>query len=347
MKKTIVFFIILTIVFSVAACSKKNDENGNDQPDPQPDPIVEPEYLAKYDELTEGISPLTGLKTDAKSWPIMVQFENTPAARPHSGISSADLIYEIEVESTITRLTAFFHSDYPQKAGPVRSTRKQQMYLWSEWEFLYAFYGGSNYNPGQNIYELANELGIDAPMLDGTRKSSAFFRSSDRKAPHNAYIKLSDFQDDSYKPERIRTLYFDKDFIAEGEDATQIKLSYRKDNMVSYEYNQETKKFERFINGNPMIDVENGQQVSFDNIIVQKANHYKVEGTVYTNIDLVGSGEAVYFAEGKMREGTWERKDTGSLTIYYDEEGEEIAFKPGKTFIQIFRDDEEVEISSN
>lgn len=344
MKKIFMFALCIMLVFSAAACSRNDEENGNDQPEPQPDPVVEPEYLARYDEIAEGISPVTGLETDKDSWPIMVQIANTPAARPHSGISSADLIYEIEVESTITRLTAFFHSEYPDKVGPVRSARKQQIYLWSEWDFLYGFFGGSTYNPGQNIYDLMTELGIEAPKLDGTKNSRAFFRTSDRKAPHNAYIRLSGFEDDSYKPDRLRTLYFDKDIEIQGEEARKIRLTYRSDNRVSYEYEDETKKYNRFINGNPMMDIENGQQVSVDNVIIQKANHFRVEGTVYTNIDLVGSGEALYFTEGKIRTGTWERTDADSLTIYYDEAGEEIPFKPGKTFVQIFRDNRDVEV---
>ncbi len=292
---------------------------------------------ARYDVLDEGISPLTGMPYEGASYPMMIQIENTPEARPQSGISRADLIYEIEVEYNITRLTAFFHSVYPDKVGPVRSARRQQIHLWSEWNFLFAFFGGST-PAGQNIYQISEEFGIEAPMLNGM-SSSSFFRASDRKSPHNAYLKLSDFADETYKPERSRTIYFDEGIVFEGEKAEVINLAYLSNNKISYEYDTEAKMYDRSINGSPMLDKENGEQVSVKNIIIQRANHFKVDGTVYTNIDLIGSGESLYFSEGKMQKGTWERKDKESLTVYFDEAGEEIPFPPGKTFIQIVRND--------
>ena len=71
-----------------------------------------------YEKVAEGVSPLTGLPYQGDGKAIMVQIENTSAARPQSGITKADLIYEMEVESYITRITAFFLSSYPTKVGP-------------------------------------------------------------------------------------------------------------------------------------------------------------------------------------------------------------------------------------
>ncbi|MBF7095951.1 DUF3048 domain-containing protein [Alkalibacter mobilis] len=340
MKKLALWILIITFLI-FTGCSadvEPENENGNGNEPVDPDPIIDPvENIAKYDELDEGISPLTGESYDGESYPMMVQMENTPAARPQSGISGADLIYEIEVESKITRLTAFFHSEFPDKVGPVRSARKQQIHLWSEWNFLFAFYGGST-PAGQNIYEIREELGVTAPMLDGM-SSNAFFRTSDRKAPHNAYLKLSDFADDTHKPDRTRTIYFDQELVFEGETAQKISLAYQSINKITYDYDAESGLYKRSINGDPMVDKENGEQVTVKNIIVQRAKHIKVEGMVYTNIDLIGSGESLYFADGKMKKGTWERKDKDSLTVYYDESGEEIPLPAGKTFIQIVRTD--------
>ncbi|QSX07790.1 DUF3048 domain-containing protein [Alkalibacter rhizosphaerae] len=338
MKKWMIGLLVLAMLV-LPACAKEDPPPEDNTPDPpaveEPDPIVE----ARYDDLPEGISPLTGLTYEGTHWPAMVQIENTPAARPQSGISAAELIYEIEVESQITRLLSFFHQTFPEKVGPVRSARRQQITLWSEWNYLFAYYGGSTPS-GQNIYDIRDkELGIKAPDLDGMGTKGDFFRTSDRKAPHNAYLNLSSHTEDAVAPDRPRTIYFKEDAQLTGEGASTISLSYTSNNKISYDYDEATGTYKRFINGAAMIDKENGEQVTVTNIIVQRARHFKVTGTVYTNIDLFGSGEAIYFSQGKMQVGTWERKDKNDLTVYYDANGEEIPLPPGKTFVQIVRED--------
>jgi len=306
---------------------------------------VEVPTVARYGTVPAGLSPMTGLPYEGDGKVVMVQVENTEAARPHSGLASADLIYEIEVEGKITRLTAFFLSSYPEKVGPVRSARRQHMYLWSEWKYVYAFFGGSSVRPANHIYDLMEELKINTPYIDGMRIGKSFSRSSDRPAPHNAYTNTKYIVENLYDFDPVdRSLYFDESVLIEGAPARNISFSYNSGNKVSYAYNNENEQYRRAINGKAMMDKESGKQIEVTNIIIQHANHYAVKGTVYTNIDLVGKGTAEYYTDGIARVGTWERKDVASYTIFYDDKGEEIAFKPGKTFIQIVRNDTAVQV---
>ncbi|HCX65034.1 MAG TPA: hypothetical protein DHN33_07480 [Eubacteriaceae bacterium] len=340
------FLIVLGMLFFLFfGCSNRSSEPA-EEPEQEPDETEETTdtVIANYDFVPENISPISGEDKKEDLWPIMVQLENTPAARPHSGISAADLIYEIEVEYNITRLTTFYQNNIPDKVGNARSTRRQHIHLWSEWNYLYAFYGGSTYRPNQNIYDLMEELDIKAPRLDGTFNSSAFYRSGDRKAPHNAYIELSSFKDQTYKPESVRSFYFDSDTKPFESPANTVEYAYRSDNKIAYEYDSSDGLYFRSINGEAMIDAENGQPLAFDNVIFQKANHYAIEGTPYTNIDLVGEGTIHFIRDGSYTEGTWERTDFESPTVYYDEKGEKIPFKPGKTFIQIVRNNADITI---
>lgn len=341
MKK--IYILLILGLFLFTSCSRtQNPSNPQESPDSS---VKEPTTLtaARYEDVPKGISPLTGLSYNGDGRAIMVQLENTKEARPHSGISQADLIYEMEVESKITRLTSFFLSTYPEKVGPVRSTRKQHMHLWKEWDYLYTFYGGSGYDPGQNIYTLIDELNISPPHIDGTKNSASFTRAKDRKSPHNAYINLKNIMDKyDYSPVE-RSIYFDETIKLTGDSAEEINFSYNSSNNIKYVYDSQTSEYKRFINQEPMIDAENNQQLSVKNVIIQHASHHKIEDTPYTNIDLIGSGKAQYFTEGVIRTGTWERKDVDSLTRYYDENGEEIAFKPGKSFVQIVREETTIE----
>lgn len=357
MKKSVIITSILALSLILSACNKKVaaelPEETVNQPgveEPVETPAEEPaaeepakEAKHRYNEPLPGLSPLTGMPYEGDGKVIMVQLENTSKARPHSGLKQAELIYEMEVESTITRLTTFFLGNYPEKVGPVRSARKQHIELWNEWNYLYVFYGGSTFKPGQDIYELIENLGITAKRVDGTKSGTGFSRSADRVAPHNAYSNLKLVKEKAYdfQPEG-RTLYFDENLEVAGDSAKKVALSYRSDNKITYTYSEETGSYLRFINGEPMMDKETNEQIEVKNVIVQHANHFAVTDTVYTNIDLIGTGACEYFTDGLMRKGTWERKDADSYTIYYDEEGNEISFKPGKTFIQIMRTESEV-----
>lgn len=357
MKKTVIILCILSLSFGLFSCKKEEapevpietpvETPAEEEPveEPVETPEEEPaETLAHhYGEVVPGLSPLTGLPYVGDGKVIMVQMENTKAARPHSGLSEAGIIYEMEVESTITRLTAFFHGSYPQKAGPVRSARKQHMFLWSEWNYLYIYYGGSKNLEGQDIDTWRKDLGITAKRLDGTITSVGFSRSTDRVAPHNAYTNLEVVMAEAYDFEpKDRTLaYLDKE-VEGGQPASKVSLSYRADNKITYDFRGEEGVYYRSINGEPMMDKENNTQISVKNIIVQHVEHYHVKDTVYTNMEMIGTGAAEYFIGGTMKKGTWVRENESSMTKYYDEEGKEMAFQPGKTFIQIMRPESEV-----
>ena len=356
MKKNAIIVSLLTLSILLSACNSNAPEEPEETPgripveepeepaseEPAEEP-VEVEKKHRYESPLQGLSPISGLPYEGDGKVIMVQMENTAKSRPHSGLSEADLIYEMEVESGITRLTTFFLGAYPEKAGPVRSARKQHIQLWSEWNYLYVFYGGSTFKPGQDIYEWIDELEITGKRVDGTRNATGYSRSTDRVAPHNAYTDLNVVLEKSYDFEPIdRTIFFDEYAEIDGDAAESISLSYRSDNQITYTYDEEKGTYLRSINGDSMMDKESGEQIALRNVIVQHAEHYHVTDTVYTNIDLIGSGEAMYFTDGNMRKGTWERKDFSSLTKYYDMDGNEIGLKPGKTFIQIMRSDAEV-----
>ncbi|MEI6156728.1 MAG: DUF3048 domain-containing protein, partial [Atribacterota bacterium] len=55
--------------------------------------------------------------------PISIIIENAPQARPQSGLSKADIVYEIMAEGGITRFLAIFGEENADNVGPVRSAR--------------------------------------------------------------------------------------------------------------------------------------------------------------------------------------------------------------------------------
>lgn len=84
-----------------------------------------------------------------KRRPLAVMIENSKAARPQSGISSADVIYEAVAEGGITRFMIVFYCQDSDIVGPVRSARTYFLDWISEYGSspLYAHVGGAN-TPG-------------------------------------------------------------------------------------------------------------------------------------------------------------------------------------------------------
>jgi len=72
-------------------------------------------------------SPLTGeqVADEAATKQVVtaIMIENSPDARPQSGIKDAGVVYEAIAEGGITRFLTLHQQDKPQLVGPVRSLR--------------------------------------------------------------------------------------------------------------------------------------------------------------------------------------------------------------------------------
>ncbi len=120
---------------------------------PTPDPsnrIVIPPEAPKTEEC-----PLNGklyTKPERESWntrrPLYVMVENHTEARPQSGLSKADVVYEAVVEGGITRFGVMYYCEAQAKdvlIAPVRSARQVFLDWASEYNMpLYVHVGGSN-----------------------------------------------------------------------------------------------------------------------------------------------------------------------------------------------------------
>lgn len=105
------------------------------------------------------VCPLNGEKfteAEQKIWstrrPLLVMIENQTDARPQSGLSNADIVYEAVAEGGITRFMGVFYCNAVKGAankydlGPVRSARTYFLDLASEYSDypLYTHVGGAN-----------------------------------------------------------------------------------------------------------------------------------------------------------------------------------------------------------
>src|SRR5579872_561298 len=114
--------------------------------------------------------PLNGVlySTQQQAWwkqhaPLGIMIENSTDARPQSGLSNADIVYEADAEGGITRFLTIFYCQDATEVAPVRSARVYYINWVSEYgPFpLYAHVGGANTPGPADALGLLTSLGWD------------------------------------------------------------------------------------------------------------------------------------------------------------------------------------------
>ena len=287
--------------------------------------------------------------------PITVMIPNTKTASQY-GISRADVLYECNVEGSITRLMALFQ-DWSgfDRLGNVRSCRDYYVYWSFEWDAFYIHYGGPFY-----IDEVINRP--DTQDIDGM-SSSNFWRAKDaRNSTDNAYVDTDGIKADISKlgyDLAYRDGYADEQhykFAPSGEPNTLEQYSdsitaEKVDMSPTYPvtncyfvYNKETGLYDRYqhLSGDsdgPHIDQANGKQLAFKNILIQNTYFEVRDQKGYLAFQCHDTTrDGWFFTNGRGIHVNWEKKSDYGATRYYDDDGNEIQLNTGKTMVCIVED---------
>lgn len=364
MKKRTAFlslFILIIMILSIG-CSKTSKESSvvpapsvksSSEPVPSSGPIESSSVVPSSEPVEpvySSVSPTTGkgYEKEQEFYPIMVTIENASGARPQTGINNADIIYEFPVEATITRFLCIYNDTLPKVVGPVRSARYYFLYCQQEWDCVYLHFGGAGENDSISVYNPKfNWIRVRIDGIKG-KYDEFYWRSTERKAPHNVYTDLT-YVKEKYASFKSNRSYFwphaDSPSTSEV-SATKIHIPFEsnKSHNVEFFYDPKTNLYTRYENGELFTSYETtdkgtvvSEAVTTSNIVVQYVPMDTLHTTKYYRrvIDLIGKGKAEYFINGKYIKGSWERKSKNDTTKYYDEQGNEIVFCVGKTWIAI------------
>ncbi|MDQ6709228.1 MAG: DUF3048 domain-containing protein, partial [Candidatus Dormibacteraeota bacterium] len=130
---------------------------------------------------TPAASPAaTPTPTPTRPGPAMVQIENSPLARPLSGLQQANLVYEYLAEGGITRMTViYFKPSGSQPLEPVRSARPVTLRLQHAYHGV-IFFSGAN----TKVLVAIQQQSIPS-LTEGSDGGAYFARDPSRRAPHN------------------------------------------------------------------------------------------------------------------------------------------------------------------
>jgi hypothetical protein len=328
MKRLLFSMLVLLVLFGCSSPVVVDD------PKPE-DPIDNEDPIVIVDPIERSI--FSGLEyNDEKYEAFAIMIENTAAARPQSGLSLADIVYEITVDGwNISRMIAIFSTNHPTKVGPVRSARMPFVYLMKEWKLPFVHFGSAATGQGDALTLLKS---INLPIrFDGHKglNDEFYSRDSARTSPHNAYFNADKAKVKIPELSYEQRFTFDEVSNVDDSDVLTIFMKYSSINNIKYVFDLASKTYLRFVNNEPHMDAYTGRQIGVTNIIVLHAPHRSVETVEYVLVDFVGEGKAEYFVNGKHEVGTWLKSSDEAITKYFDSTGEEIVLLPGNTWIQV------------
>jgi hypothetical protein len=285
--------------------------------------------------------------------PIAVVVNNMFAALPQSGISSADVIYEVLTEGNITRFVAVFQSEMPEIVGPVRSTRNYFAGMGMNHDAIFIHHGGTCAG-----YDRLRELNMDAlngmdlegrvfwrdrtyPAWTGLTGQRAQEHSSytgwERMSSHIEARGIRDYLNEGEHfgfnfgeiPEEIERIKA-ADFISVPFSAEYVRQFY-----FQPEYGVYLVKNRR----GPHVDaLTKGDPIFVSNILVQiTAMRVVCARAGYRDVDIVGAGRGYLATEGELFAVRWEKASHTDPMRWYFECGTPLVLTPGKTWINILQ----------
>lgn len=296
--------------------------------------------------------PLTGAivsdPTNLLRRPIAVKIANAPAVytRPQSGLNDADLVFEHTTEGNLTRFTAIFYGETPEKIGPVRSARLIDIELPAMYDAALAYSGSSN-GVGNRLKnsDFANRI------LYAWEKG--YYRTGeDKPIEHTLYgnpqllWEALDEKGENRPPNFTTTNVFSDQPPEGGTPASAMDIDYNW-TLVNWRYDPGTQRYLRWADGEVHADGNTGEQVSAANVIVVAPYHaydaticeqINTDGTCAAQsveVQLWGSGGGAVFRDGQRYDVTWHRENRTDSLTFTDSEGNPFPLKIGNSWVQV------------
>ena len=332
-------------------------------PEPTEEPVDVPLVLSQPEDfIPAGRNPLTGELVEnpdnLQRRPILCKISNSPPqwVRPQSGLNSADIVFEHYAEGVITRFSALFYGQTPERVGPIRSARLVDLELPLMYDAALCFSGGSS---GQGVHRGVGQLVYDTSFANRVLRTDwpGYYRTGeDKPYEHTFYNRLAeawDYMDEigiNQPPNFVSTLTFSDEVPAQSAPASAIRIRYGngKGTFVNWDYDEASGQYLRSADGTPVIDANDGEQVAVSNVIVIKAPHVinrnicETQGETRclafsTELQIWGGGFASVFRDGRQINGSWQREDrnaNGMIFTFYDDAGNPLPLKIGRTWVQ-------------
>jgi len=284
-----------------------------------------------------GVAALTNLAGDPaieNVAALAVKVDNHPGARPQWSLSSADVIFEENVES-LTRFIAIFHSRLPGVVGPVRSARTSDLNILASFNRPVLAWSGGNKHVTATVRSAASAgilVNVSAQSI-----GRCYRRAAGKKAPHNLVVDPQCALDAAPTAGPARPPWsFDDTYVPQ--DAADSDFAIRMDGVkVLWTWDAASGRYLRNQDGRPHLAID-GTQVSSTNVVVMSVVYLPSPADVRSpEAQTLGSGPVVVHRNGVAVAGTWSRATPTDPFVFTDAAGAAIPLASGTTFVELVR----------
>ena len=259
-------------------------------------------------------------------------------ARPQSGLSSADVVWQAPAEGGIPRYMALFQTGSPKAVGPVRSSRYYFIAWAAEWRSVYVHVGGSpqalallrsSKGKGPVVYD------ADGFRYEGTLPVADHHpvrarttctptpRTSGRWARRSARRRSSYKSPWKFGPDKLLSLR------PKGGSLVVPYLA----NRITYKYDRKTNSYLRSVTGeSKQTDASSKKRVAPKNVVVMVVAFGALnDGSQKHRLEaqFKGKGVAWIATGGKTIKGEWRKKTMTAPTRFYDKHGKQVTLTAG------------------
>lgn len=279
-------------------------------------------------------SPLTGREvaneSAIKSPVTAIMIENSPDARPQSGLKKAGIVYEAVTEGGITRFLAIYQNEKPSIVGPVRSLRPYYLDWATPYNASIAHVGGSP----DALRRVRDGSHRD---IDQFFNSKSYWRALDRYAPHNMYtnFKLLDALNKQKGYTSSTFIGFNRQDgkPAKKPNATDISITmsgplYN----TTYKYNKNDNNYTRYLAGAKHKDREAGTITP--DAVVGMIVSMRPDASGYRQIiDTSSTGVAYIFQNGNATKAVWRKKTPRAPLELLNQDGTPFSLVRGQVWV--------------
>ena len=356
MKRMIALLLVLCLL--LCACGKKQDtaeSTGTDATTEGTVPETTEETKAdETDSTTETVAkinrhPLTGaiLEEPWSGYVTAVMINNYPEAMPQCGTSFADVLCEVEVESSITRCLAVFTDlSKVENIGSIRSARTPFSSLAASFDATLIHCGGSVYAMNAMYGESPDKI-PNWKHIDEVSNPSYFFRNKDRLNADYAYEHtlfttgeslakaLKDKELDTPTEKTSFGFEFQEGIQLKGEKAEEITITFKGTKTTKMLYDASTGLYKMVQHKKDNVDGNTDQALTFKNILVLYTEMWLSPNGVNVFHETLGSGEGYAAINGQIVPILWSRPTVTDPYTYTLADGTPLVLDVGTTYLAL------------
>lgn len=287
------------------------------------------------------VCPLTGLPAPGGTVPqrsaLAVKVDNYPTARPQTGLTAADIVFEEPVEGGVTRYVAVFQCHSAASVGPIRSARNIDIGILGQLgQPLLAHVGG--------IQPVIDNI-VASPIKDFEvgDYTTIIQHPAGRYAPYDTYTSTTDVwhmrPTADMAPEPLFTY---SRTVPPGTAVTSVSIPFSFYSPVGWRWSASKGAFLRYYKSTPD-RLSNGVQNAATNVVVQFVNVTYgpwVENTqgaleVQANLYTDASGTALVFRNGEEIPAQWSRSTLAQPTSFTTTTGTPLTLDPGTMWVEL------------